>query len=345
MKKHLPTILKTCVTLALLYVILRAIHPREIIARILEASTGWLVAAFLLSLVSPVLTAMKWHLLLRRAGVRAGVLPLLSITLTTGFIGTFLPSNLGVDALRMYALHRKKINVAANASSLLCDRLMGVMALVAFALAAFLPAWHTLADRSVLIQVAGLSLFIITAIVAFLNHACFEWGKALMDRAVNRLFPADSRFKMFRSINHLNMRTVRVLSEIHTTLHRQLSHPRTMVPVGLLTLLVQFLRIVQIHWLFLAIGTHIPWSQELMFVPIILLVSLLPISIFGLGIKEGAFVYLFSQVGVDPAVALAVSFYTYILQIMIIIPGSVIFLYERFQAKREQGQPPVTGAS
>jgi len=331
LKKHLSTILKAGVTVALLFLVLHSIHPREIARRVLQASPGWMTAAFLLSLISPLLVAVKWHLLLKRAGVHAGVLPLLNITLTTGFVGTFLPSNLGVDALRMYALHRKKINVAANASSLLCDRLLGVMALVAFALAAVFPAWHTLQDRSVLAQVAAVSLLIIAMTLLFLNHACFEWGKTLLARISNRLFPAGSRFKMCRSLNHLSATVVGSLNQIHATLRSQLSHPATMAPVSLLTLLVQFLRIVQVHWLFLSIGTHVPWSQELTFVPIILLVSLLPISIFGIGIKEGAFVYLFSQVGIDPAVALAVSFYTYVLQIMIIVPGSVIFLYERYR--------------
>lgn len=336
MKKHLPTILKACVTLALLAVIFHAIHPREIIQRVRQAAPGWMVATFLLSLVSPVLVAFKWRILLRRAGVRAPVLTLLNIVLMSGFIGTFLPSNLGVDALRMYALHRRGINVAANASSLLCERLLGVLALVGFALVAVLPAWHTLGQHAVLVQVAVLSAGLIGLILLFLSERCFAWGRRLLAATLNTLFRADSRFAACRAVNRVTLKVVASLGDIHATLRGQFSHPATLLPVAALTLAVQFLRIVQVHLLFRSVGTAVPWAQELTFVPIILLLSLLPIAVFGIGIKEGAFLYFFKQVGVDPAVTLAVAFYTYVLQIMIIIPGSLVFLYERRAGQRNQ---------
>jgi hypothetical protein len=66
--------------------------------------------------------------------------------------------------------------------------------------------------------------------------------------------------------------------------------------------------------------------QELAFVPIILMLSFLPISFFGLGIKEGAFVYFFSQVQVPSAAALTVSLITYPLIFLAILPGGLFLL-------------------
>jgi hypothetical protein len=58
----------------------------------------------------------------------------------------------------------------------------------------------------------------------------------------------------------------------------------------------------------------------LVLVPIITLVALLPVSVLGLGVKDGAFVFFFGGAGVAASLALAVSLTSY----AVIIAASVL---------------------
>jgi uncharacterized protein (TIRG00374 family) len=328
-KAQLSKWLKWLVALALLALVFRMIQPADLVARMKNASLGWVLGAFALVFMNRILMTWKWDILLRHAGVCAGFLNLLKITLVTGFIGMFLPSNLGVDVSRLYVLHRQKIDLTANASAILGDRIWGVVALVMLSAVFVIPAWHTLADKSVLVQVFIISVAVLLLIVLLVSRRSFQVGLAWLKQAGAWLEARAVRHPWAGRAAAGCARLEARMDDIHSSLASQTTSPRTLVPVIILNFMVQLIRVVQIHWLFLAIGATTLWIHELTFVPLILLLSLLPISMFGLGVKEGAFVYFFRQVGVDPASSLAVSFFTYTLQIVVIVPGLIFFLFGR----------------
>jgi len=328
-KAQLSKWLKWLVALALLTLVFRMIQPADLVARMRNASLGWVLGAFALVFLNRILMTWKWDILLRHAGVCAGFLNLLKITLITGFIGMFLPSNLGVDVSRLYVLHRQKIDLTANASAILGDRIWGVVALVVLSAIFVIPAWHTLADKSVLIQVFIVSVVVLLLIVMLVSQRSFQVGLLLLKKSGAWLEVRTARHPWAGRVAAGCVRLGTRMDGIHASLASQTTAPRTLIPVIVLNFMVQIIRVVQIHWLFLSIGATTLWIHELTFVPLILLLSLLPVSMFGLGIKEGAFVYFFRQVGVDPASSLAVSFFTYALQVVVIVPGLFFFLFGR----------------
>jgi hypothetical protein len=70
-------------------------------------------------------------------------------------------------------------------------------------------------------------------------------------------------------------------------------------------------RVGTVYFLFTAIGAPQPFALTLMLAPIITLIALLPISLFGLGVKDSAFVFFFGSAGVPASLALAVSLTSY----------------------------------
>jgi uncharacterized membrane protein YbhN (UPF0104 family) len=75
----------------------------------------------------------------------------------------------------------------------------------------------------------------------------------------------------------------------------------------------------------LALGVHLSIWYFLLFIPIISLVTLVPISFSGLGVREGAYVYLFSQVGVEALSAVSMSLGFYGLRLIGGLIGGVIY--------------------
>jgi uncharacterized membrane protein YbhN (UPF0104 family) len=88
---------------------------------------------------------------------------------------------------------------------------------------------------------------------------------------------------------------------------------------------VQVLRIVQAYYLGLALGIQAPPVVYFAFIPVILLVMLLPITINGLGTSQAAFVALFTHAGVSSADAFALSVLFVALGIVGNLPGGLLY--------------------
>ena len=65
------------------------------------------------------------------------------------------------------------------------------------------------------------------------------------------------------------------------------------------------------------------------FIPMIILVTLLPVPFYGLGFKEGAFIFFFSLVNIPNEISFSVSLMSYPLLLVGIIPGAIFFLIDK----------------
>jgi len=75
-----------------------------------------------------------------------------------------------------------------------------------------------------------------------------------------------------------------------------------------------------------AIGIHLPFQYFLLFVPLLAVIVSLPISVNGIGVREGAGVILFGLVGVDRAHAFSLQFATYLVAVAVSLLGGFVFL-------------------
>jgi uncharacterized membrane protein YbhN (UPF0104 family) len=81
----------------------------------------------------------------------------------------------------------------------------------------------------------------------------------------------------------------------------------------------------------------ISYLQLLVFIPIIVVVTLLPISLGGLGLKEGLWIYLFNRIGLTTEQALLLSLTITALSWLLSLPGALILLLDStgFQLARQ----------
>jgi uncharacterized membrane protein YbhN (UPF0104 family) len=70
---------------------------------------------------------------------------------------------------------------------------------------------------------------------------------------------------------------------------------------------VQVLRITQAWLLGLGLGIAVPFAYYLLVMPLGLLTLLLPVSVSGFGVPQGVIVWLLRPMGVDDALAFALS--------------------------------------
>ena len=332
-KKALTAILKLCVIAVCLSVLLRKLDLAQIRHNLAHVHWLYLLPALVMILFEPVVMAFKWNLLLRHKGIRAGLPNVIRLLFMSNFISIIFPTALGADALRVYFLKRQKHSLAHATASLLADRMIALAALSLLSLVGIAAAWPLVSDRHVIWIVVTTGVVGLAAIGAVVSDTAFHLGQ----RIRRRLDAAGSAPSgPMRQIQ----RIAGVVEEVHASTRSYAAAPRLLAGVFLLTVGVQVLRTFQIHFLFRAVGAPVPVFQEFAFVPMIILVTLLPISYWGFGVKEGAFAFFFSSVGVAATVSVSVSLITYPLIAIGLLPGAVFLALRGEDADAEASAPP-----
>ena len=336
LKRALTTLAKLAFIAACFVFIFHRVPWRDVVRQVGAVSPLWLVAGFLAVLAEPVVMALKWRLLLLDKGTPIGLGRVLRVIFTSNFMAALIPTSFGADAVRVWLMSKERFSLTNAAGALLADRVLGVLALMTLSLAATLWIGPTLGDRAVVATVVGLAGGMLVALALALSPLPVR----LAPYAQRALSPWLGRHQP--RLGNLFDKLLLRLTEIHAAIVDYRRRPRTLSLVMLLNFGVQGLRILSFHCLFRAVHYPVPWLSEIAFVPMIVFLTLLPISFFGLGVKEGAFLYFFGRAGVPAPVSLGVSLLSYLLVFGAQIPGAILvlprFLTDR-RARSASGEP------
>ena len=292
---------KGAVSALLVWLLLRHRDLGALLRQMLAVERGPLVLAGCLLWILAVPSALRWSTILSAMGnpVRLGILfPLVLVGL---FFSLTLPSTIGGDAVRMWKLHRFGLPGAAAVVSVMIDRLVALLAILVLVLVSVPAMLALIPDRAAR---GGVLLLLAAGTVAFA-------GAMVLDR----LPLAVSRFRL-----------VRGLAQLSADLRRVLLAPRAAAPALLFSLLNQGGIVGVVALLAHGRGISVGWLQCLVIVPLAILVTVLPISIAGWGVREGAFVAGFGFVGVPAADALALSVMFGLLNTLVGLPGGLVWL-------------------
>jgi glycosyltransferase 2 family protein len=256
----------------------------------------WLAAVLLLTL-SQIASALRWKCFADHLGIHRSLPQLTGLYFVGMYFNLMLPTSVGGDVVRAWYLRAPGRRLAAFASVLL-DRLSGLMVLVALACASVtlapldLPAWMPIALWSM--AAAGL-----------LGLLCLPIVKRLPRLRHTRL-------------DHL----ARMLEVMKS--------PKVLLPTTLVSLFVQVASVLLVWMVGLAIQAPVPVSFYWIMVPMISLLTLLPVSINGMGVREGAAVLLLTPFGVEQGTALTLAFLWFAVYAAVSLMGGVVYLTGRF---------------
>lgn len=293
MKKNLLRVLRIVVSAGLLWWVLQHAQLGSLLERISTARIEWIVAAFLVNTTGVMFGALRWRILLASQGRRVKLPYLFGSYMIGLFFNNFLPSTIGGDVARAAGAKKKGGGtLTGHLTVVLVERMIGLFATL------------TLGGLAALTGVAG----------ELDPRLPWVLGSALI-LSMGGIYSAISR-KVRRRISpfvhRLPVRFVReTLSKMLDAFELFSQARRSLVLNFLLSLLFQFFLIVHFWLIQFAFGQHVPFVTFLVVVPLVFCVMMLPIGINGLGVREGAFVWLMKHAGMDPASALAISLASY----------------------------------
>jgi glycosyltransferase 2 family protein len=289
------------------YILWRS-NPRAVAAAAAGADWRPIAVAILLVLVDRALMAYRWIVLLCTVdrAQRPPLGALMRIFFVSTFVGTFLPASVGADAVRAFSLTRQKVGGGDAVASVFMDRILGVASLLAMALFGLLLVRGAAATTPILVALAAAgALCVATMLLIFSRRTA---------RLVARYVEIVPSVRV-KDVGHRVLESVQKYS----------AYPRELVVVLVASVAVQFLRLVQAYYLGRGLGITAPLTVYLVYIPLILLVMLLPVTFNGIGTSQAAFVWSFAQAGVDAAAAFALSVLFVALGIVGNLPGGLLY--------------------
>lgn len=324
MSRHLghtaALVAKVVLSVGLFGFLFQRVKWTEVKATFANTRTEWMIAAFGVMLLSNIMGSYQWSRLLRVVKIRIPFWKVCAYYHVGLFFNNFLPANIGGDLFRIADAARYGETKTAALSAVAMDRIVGLLAMATLALVTTLPALDRF--HLTLIYVALLGFF---ALCVSLLWAVFH----------PRVLPALEGFLSRIGLSSLSPH----LDELAVHFAGYRGERRLFGFMLLVALVTQVMRI-GVHVLVArALGLDIPLVYFFLFVPLLAVVVSLPISLNGIGVREGAGILIFGLVGVDRAHAFSLQFTTYLVAVAVSLLGGLVFLV-RIPLRRAQARDP-----
>lgn len=297
--KILIFFIKLAVTVTCLYLVFTKAGTEQILFIIGNINPLYFLAASLIYILAQFVSSIRWKLLLTEA---FSIRRLFSLYMIGSFFSSFLPGIIGGDAVKAYYLNKDAKKLSLTLASIFMDRYIGYTSLIVIGMTSFPFAFR------------------------YFGESTYKWIVPMIFTAFiigSFLFFGLRIGKRFKGV---------------ADFYDYFSYIRTkkniLLKAFLLSLVIQSLIFLMIIILDFGMGNNVPLVVLCVFLPIIVTVTSMPISVSGLGVREGAFMILLALIGIKPEISTALSL-TWFFSIFVgSIPGLVAYL--RYSSRREK---------
>ena len=299
--------LKAALTLALLGVVFWRVDPRAVLASLSSARPLPLAMAFVWVAIAILVSAIKWGRILSRRGIRVSLLELTRLYYIASFFNAVLPTSVGGDPVRAWMLGREKANMPEAFASIVSERLiasvaLGLSSVIGLPFVGVTPKLAAFVAAFLVVDAGLVALFLVPR---------------MGERIVRAVIPP--RFDGAASATRSALAAVR----------DTLTDWPLVAEILLLTLAFQACVAMVNHSLFSAVGEPVSIGMALLYSPMISTVSMLPVSLSGLGVPQAAYAYFFGLSGISAPAAVAVSLGFFLVVALSTVPGAVAFVLAR----------------
>ncbi len=262
MRRILLSSLKILISAALLYLALRKVDFHELASRFNVTSLGWIGLAIATTFLQIFIGVLRWREVSAACGAPLGIAQATRFNLIGPFFNQTLPSSIGGDAVRLWLVARGGAGWRAATYSIFVDRAIGLIALAIVVVASLPWSYQLIADpngRSALLSIdfaalaGGLGFLI-------LGHLQWPW------------------LKRWWATHHLHACSV-IANRIIFSRERG---PK----IAALSFLVHLLAVVVAWCVVRSIAAPVLFGQVFQLIPPVMLITMMPISIAGWGVRE-----------------------------------------------------------
>jgi glycosyltransferase 2 family protein len=273
MRRIVLSSLKILVSAALLYLTLRKVDFHELASRFDVASLGWIGLAIAATFLQIFLGVLRWREVSAECGAPLALTQATRYNLIGAFFNQTLPSSIGGDAVRLWLVARAGAGWRAATYSIFVDRAIGLIALAIVIVASLPWSYRLISDSN------GRTALL------FVDFAALAGGLGFL--ALGRLqWPW---LKRWWATHHIHACSVIANRVIFGRQHG----PK----VASLSILVHVLTVVIAWCVVRSIAAPVLFGQIFQLVPPVMLITMVPISIAGWGVREATMGLAFGYAG------------------------------------------------
>jgi len=288
----------------------------DVILAIKKANPVYFSIAVILFAFNYFLGMLRWNFLLKAAGVIVPFSRLVVSYLMGLAVNLFIPSTVGGDLARSVDLSVYSSNSKAKLlATVMLDRISGYIAVVGVALFSILLGYKFV-DKPILISFAIISLILLAIILVLFNRRIAK----LVQTIFSRFKSVKSALVNFDESINLFLREARLKSLMFTLL---------------IAFVIQIISVLIGYFLAESLGFHIDIIYFFIILPIINAISMIPLTMLGLGSRDVSSVYFFGRVGYPATYAETMSLIVFFLFVLTGIIGAIVYVFAT--PRRKQG--------
>jgi glycosyltransferase 2 family protein len=310
---------KIAVTLLLFVYIFTSskINLRDFIHLLRSARIDILVAGFLTIWIGHYICVYRWRILMRPLMPIPSVKNLFGIYCIGLFFNMIFPSLIGGDVVKLYYAGKPSKKYAQSFAATFLDRDAGMFAMMIIGCIA------------VLIYPVSVP-HIPVSIIIWSVFAAFILGNiAIFVPRIHRL--------LTQVLHRMNLSKIAMKVDLISGAFQIMGRQKAVLFWSLIISFANQLLVIAVTWL-TAFGLHLTISfyYFLIFVPVITLISMIPISLGGMGLREVSFGTMFGTIGVQTDSCIALGLISSIFMILTSLPGGVVYIFYKNRADMQQ---------
>ena len=307
-KPVLIFLIKLLVSAGLIAYFFTKIHIERFLETFAAARFSYIAIALIVYLMAQGVSAVRWATLARPLGIKTPFKDLIQYYLIGMFFNLFAPSTVGGDVSRVYYLVKdqdaqakgRAVTTVPAAMSVLMDRAIGMVVLVWLGAAGLLlfPGYavpHTI--RTVTFALAGGLL-----------------GGVLLVPVLRWFLPEDGH---------------QLTVKLRLALRSYRQHWRALLAAAALSLAVHLIQAWMHTVMGRALGLEVPFSFSLIVYPLVGTFAAIPITLNGLGLREGGYIFLLAVIGIGSEQGIAFGILLFLIIALDSLLGGMLFLFQR----------------
>ena len=300
MNRAVALLLKAGLSVVLFGWIFRSVDVGQLRSTLAGLSGATLLIAAALMASQGVVLGWRWHRIVQRLGGRLPAGQAIRWVYIGLFFNQALPTSVGGDVVRVHYLSRAGSAPGLAFASVAIERGTGV-ALMAVMATLCLPAvWGVMGPHSARLALALTGPGIVAALVLL------AFGSGLLP-------------------GWLPSAVAMPLAAFAKGLRQFIACPLALAEISVLGLASTLAALWAAYLLGHELGIELPFAAYVTLATGAVLMSVLPISLGGWGVRESVMVALFGSVGVAPERALALSLVWGVLPLLVSLPGGVLW--------------------
>jgi glycosyltransferase 2 family protein len=317
MRRLLILSVRILVSLALLYLALRGINFTAIQSRLSQINLGWIALALLITVVQIFIGALRWREISALCQAPLTDLQAFRYNMIGAFFNQTLPSSIGGDAVRLWLVNRTGAGWRAATYSILTDRAIGLIALALIIVASLPWSYGMIADSKGRLALVVVDFAALAGGLGFLllGHLPWNW------------------LKTWWPTKHIHACSI--------IANKVIFDPRSGPKIAVLSLSIHVLAVVIAWCAVRSISAPADFEQVFMLIPPIMLITMMPISIAGWGVREATMMVAFGYAGLAQTDGTVVSILFGAVSFVVGCVGGIVWI---FSSEKSEKIPDATAA-